>query len=180
MEKTQTILVNDPSITAWGYAVVSLHNKKEIIEVGCIKTSSESKSRRIRKGDDRVRRIQEINDALISLIKKHNVVFMLSELPHGSQNASAAVMIGIVTGIAQTLSACFNIGIEWYSEGDVKKNLLGKRSATKNEVKEEIKKYYDIEWTNVGYKDEAIADAVAIYDLAIKTSPTLQFANKAT
>ena len=167
------ILTNDPSLTAWGYAVI---NSDGIVrDAGCIKTSSESKARRIRKGDDRVRRISEINHILLLKIRDWGVGYILSELPHGSQTASAAVMIGITAGIAQTLADSFKLGIEWYSEGDAKKHLLNKRSATKQEVINAISEHYDIPWTGVKYKDEAIADAMAIYHVAQDQSSMLRF-----
>lgn len=171
-QKESTILTNDPSICAWGYAVISMD--EEILEANCIKTESGGKKMRIRKGDDSIRRINEITSELIRVIKEHNVVFIISELPHGSQSASAAVMIGMVTGIMQTIADCFDIGIEWYSEGDSKHSLLGKRSATKGETIKAVKKLYDVPWFNVGYRDEAIADAMSIYYLARKSSGTLK------
>ena len=173
-KKQTAVLVNDPSIRAWGFIVVGIDNGKiEILEVGCIKTEPEAKKRRIRKGDDTVRRIQEVNSTLLRLFKRYNIVHILTEQPHGSQSASAAVMIGMVTGMVQTISDCLNVGVEWYSEGECKYYLLGKRSATKNEVKEAVKKIYKINWTGVGYKDEAIADAMAVFHFACTNSPML-------
>lgn len=171
--KNNHILTNDPSMTAWGFGVLDWQGS--IIEVGCIKTSgTPKKKRRIRKGDDAVRRVNEINQVLLQIIKKYNINYILSELPHGSQNASAAVMIGIVTGIMQTLADTLEIGIEWYSEGDSKKCVLAKQAATKTEMIEAINKLYKVPWTDVGYKDEAIADALAIHYAATKQSSTLK------
>ena len=85
------ILTNDPSITAWGWAVVNA--KGRVLETGCIKTAPEQKKRRIRKSDDTTRRASAIIQKLLSLIKKYNVEYLLSERPHGSQNASAALKI---------------------------------------------------------------------------------------
>jgi len=164
-------MVCDPSMTGFGFTV--LNQQGQIIEAECIKTSPENKKRRIRKGDDRVRRLNEINNIVLPALKKYNVSLILTEQPHGSQNASAAVMIGIVIGMLQTISDCFNIPIEWYSEGDSKYTLLGKRSATKKETIDKIKKLYSVPWTGIGYRDEAIADSMSIYHLALKTSATL-------
>jgi Holliday junction resolvasome RuvABC endonuclease subunit len=174
MERSRqfNILTNDPSFTAWGWVVIT--NQGEILDFGCIKTAPEQKKRRIRKSDDTGRRTSEIIQKLLEVIKEYNVSFLLSESPHGSQNASAAVMIGVVTGIVYTLSECLNIPLETYSEGDSKKCLLGKLSATKNETIQAISKLYDIIWTKVGYKDEAIADAISIFHVANKQSPTLK------
>jgi Holliday junction resolvasome RuvABC endonuclease subunit len=173
VEKNQnTILTNDPSMTAWGWAVVTFDGK--ILKTGCIKTETEGKKRRIRKSDETSQRISEINNVLIGLIKEHNVNLILSESPHGSQNASAAVMIGAVAAIIQTISDCFDIAVEFYSEQDSKKCLLGKKSATKQETIDAIAKLYDVKWTGIKYKDEAVADAIAIHYVASKQSTTLK------
>lgn len=170
--KPFTILTNDPSITAWGWAVLSLNGA--VLEAGCIKTTPSHKKLRIRKGDDRTRRISEINQVLLELIEKYNIRYILSEQPHGSQNASAAVMIGICLGIIQTLSDALKIGVEWYGEEDAKKCVLHKKSATKAEMISAINKLYKVPWTGVKYKDEAVADALAIHYVATKQSSTLK------
>ena len=166
-----TILTNDPSITAWGWAVI---RNNVVLETGCIKTSSEQKARRIRKGDDTVRRVSEINFHLIQKIKGHGINYIVSELPHGSQSASAAVMIGICTGIMQTLADAFDVGIEWYSEADSKKAVLGRRSVSKQEMIDTIQTLYDVPFTGIKYKDEAVADAMAVYHVAKQNSPVLK------
>ena len=166
-----TILTNDPSFTGWGWAII---RNDVVINIGCIKTAPENKKKRIRKSDDTIRRIQEINTILLRVIRKYHVNYILSEAPHGSQSAVAAVMIGVVTGVAQTISDALEIPIEWYSEEDSKKCVLGKRSATKKEMIEAIDKIYIVPWFNVGYKDEAVADAMAIYHTAMKFSNTLK------
>ncbi len=170
--KDLIILTNDPSITGWGYAVLDIQSR--ILTAGCIKTEPQYKKRRIRKGDDTVRRVSEINQRLLKVIRHYKVTYLLTELPHGSQNASAAVMIGIVAGIVQTLSDTLEIGIEWYAEGDAKKCLLGKNSATKREIINAICELYDVPWKGVKYKDEAIADALAIHYAATHQSNVLQ------
>lgn len=169
--KHLTVLTNDPSFTAWGYAIIK---DSKIIDSGCIKTAPENKKSRIRKSDDTVRRISEINKILLGLIHTHGVDFILSEAPHGSQNASAAVMIGIVAGMVQTISDTLEIPVEWYSEMDSKKFVLGKKAAVKSEMIEAIKKLYDVPWKNIKYHDEAVADAIAVYHTAVGLSPTLK------
>ena len=170
--KQNTILTNDPSMTAWGWGILTF--SVEIIELGCIKTKTEGKKRRIRKGDETTARISEINKILLELIRKYNVTYILSELPHGSQNAAAAVMIGVVAGIAQTIADTLDIGIEWFSEGDSKKCLLGKISATKQETIDAIDQIYAVPWTNIKWRDEAIADALSIHYCATKQSSSLK------
>jgi len=171
------VLANDPSVCAWGYAV--LNGKGEILATGCIKTVGGGKKMRIRKGDDTIRRISEIDERLKQVIEEYHVTYMISELPHGSQNASAAVMQGSVSGIAQTISVFTGIGIEWYSEGDSKKCLLGKISAEKVETINAISKLYGDKWrTKTKYIDEAVADALSIHYVASKQSSILKMFNR--
>ena len=170
--KTFRILANDPSLTAWGWVVVE---NDRIIDCGCIKTEPNTNKTRIRKGDDRVRRVSEINKALLTVITKYKVSYMASELPHGSQSAVSAVMIGITAGIMQTFSDILGIGLEWYSEQDAKKSVVNKKSATKDEIKQAINKLYKVPWTGIGYRDESIADALAVYHVMQGQSATVQF-----
>ncbi len=172
-KNTFRVLTNDPSLTAWGWAILDHHGR--VMQAGCIKTKPEQKKRRIRKGDDNMRRISEINHVLKKIIEGYNINYIVSELPHGSQNASAARMIGMVAGICQTISDWTDIAIDWYSEGDAKKALLGKISATKKEIQTAVDAVYDVKWTGVKYKDEAIADALAIHFVAIEQSAVLKF-----
>ncbi len=169
--KHLVILTNDPSLTAWGYCVMK---NNTVLECGCIKTTPEHKKKRIRKSDDTVRRISELNKILLGLIKRHEVDFILSEAPHGSQNASAAMMVGIVAGMIQTISDTLEIPVEWYSEMDSKKFVLGKKAAVKVEMINAIKKLYEVPWKKVKYHDEAVADAIAVYHTACGLSPTLK------
>lgn len=177
-QKGMRVLTNDPSITAWGWAVVEFVNGNPVIlDSGCIKTSSEAKKKRIRKSDDRVRRFEEVALELQRIHDRFDIDWVVSELPHGSQSASAAVMIGATAGILSTFATCYSLPIEWYSEGDSKKHLLNKRSASKEETINCIIKEYGDSWVNdVKYKDEAVADALSIFHIAKDTSPALKHA----
>jgi len=171
--RRQNILTNDPSLTAWGWAVLTPSGK--ILNAGAIKTQPMDKKLRIRKGDDRVRRVNEINNQLLRIIADNNVKLILSELPHGSQSATAALMIGITTGIMQTIGDCIGVAVEWYSEADAKQAITGKRSVSKEEMIKTIGGLYaDAPFTGTKWKDEAIADALAIHHLAVQVSPALK------
>lgn len=172
-----TVLTNDPSLTAWGWAVIQ---NGTVIGAGCIKTQPEQKKRRIRKGDDTIRRISIIVEILFNLIKTHHVNFVLSELPHGSQNAQAAVMIGVVTGIVQTMVEVLGLPVEWYSEQDSKSYVLGKKAATKTEMVDAMYSRFGLPKDKPKYVKEAVADALAIYCTAYNQSPTLKIMTKWT
>lgn len=170
-----TILTNDPSFTAWGWAVLSLDGKK-IITTGCIVTEPKHKKLRIRKGDDNVRRINEIGCTLNQVIDKYNVQYVVSEQPHGSQNANAALMVGGTIGILETICVTRKIGNEWYSESDSKNELLGKDSGTKTEmINAVIHHFPNLKLPKAKYAQEAIADALAVYVVAEKQSTAIRF-----
>jgi len=169
------ILACDPSFTAWGWAVLEGHL---VQAAGVIVTKPEAKKRRIRVGDDDVRRVGELISQLVRVIEKYNVTFIVTELPHGSQNSRGAIMIGVVLGTLQSFNILLNIPVEWYSENDAKKALLGRISATKQQVIDAIADLYEVYWTGVKYHDEAVADALAIYYCAECNSPTLKFMNR--
>lgn len=163
--KITHILSCDPSMTAWGYSVISWNGN--VVDSGCIKTESFAKKLKIRKGDERVQRISILNNELKKVIEQYNINLILSELPHGSQNAAASVMLGITAAIPQTISNFLNIGIEWYSEGDVKKHLFDRQNVTKQEMVSKMRHLYpEVNWTGIKYKDEAIADSLGIYTTA--------------
>lgn len=167
------IMTHDPSFTAWGYAIVNANGETKTN--GCIKTVSMHKVLRIRKGDDTIRRIGEINAVILEEIEKHGVNYMLCELPHGSQNASAAVMVGAVAAIIQTISDTMGIPVDWYSEADSKKALLNKTSATKKETIDRICELYDVPLPKAMYQQEAICDAMAVFHVASKESSFIKF-----
>jgi len=166
-----TILAADPSLTAFGFSVLQNHI---VLDSGCIKTVKETKKRRIREGDDKVRRVSEIVTVLVNVIKKYDIQLIVSELPHGSQNAAGAIMIGIVMGIFQTIAHTMDIPVEWFSENDAKKALLGRISASKTEVIEAVEETFEIDINGPKYIREAVADSLAIYNVAQKQSTTLK------
>lgn len=172
-EATLNILSNDPSLTGWGW--VALNKKAKILETGCIKTKTEGKKRKIRKGDENVQRVGEICAVLLQKIREHDIDYILTELPHGSQNSSGAMMIGVVIGSLRMASDILDLGIEWYTEGDAKKCVFGKQSVTKTEMVKAMTKAYGKKWvTGIKYKDEAIADALSIHYTAMRESSTLK------
>jgi Holliday junction resolvasome RuvABC endonuclease subunit len=172
-----TIITNDPSMTAWGYSILTYSN--EILFVDCIKTEKLAKKLRIRVGDDDCRRIHEIGCILRDVINKYNVNFIIGELPGGgSKSSSAAKSLGQAKSILQSAATFLNISIEWFSEGDAKKAVLRKQSATKQEMIDAIDKLYDVPWTGTKYKDEAIADSLAIYYVASQQSSILKMFRK--
>ena len=179
-DNTPCILACDPSFTAWGWAVVDCFDV--VRDSGVIRTEARAKKLNIRQGDDRIRRVNEILGVLGNITEEYNIHAIVSELPHGSQNSKAAVMIGVVAGLLQSMSYFLNIPIEWYSERDAKLCVLNKSKADKSEMVEAISKLYD-DWMLdnpkntkfISNKNEAVADSLAIFEVAKMQSPTIQY-----
>jgi len=167
------IITIDPSLTGFGFVVIGKGEK--ILKTGVVKTKPADKKLRVRKGDDTVRRVREISNALLHTIQKYEIALIVSEQPHGSQSAVSMKMVGLMLGLIENMSVCLNIPIEWYLEGECKKTLLGKRSAGKGEIIDKVKELYRVNWYNTKYKDEAIADAIAVYHHAKHYSQIIKY-----
>lgn len=169
------VLALDPSLTAFGYAVLDGY---KVLECGCIKTKPSPKVHKIRKGDDRCRRIQEILNVFFTLFEKYPIKFIISEQPHGSQSASAATSLGIMLGIVETLSVFKGVAVEWYSEQESKRCILYKNEATKAEMIEAVRAKKYTGWFREGDRkkaiNEAVADALAVHYVASKNSFVLK------
>ena len=164
------MLALDPSLTGFGWAVIK---QNKILDTGCVKTMPEFKKRKIHKATDRMRRVHIINRILKRTIEKYNVNYIVTELPHGSQSAIAAISLGMVSSMPQTIADFLGFKIEHYSEGESKKALLGKRSAEKIETIDAVDKLFDVKWTGIKYKDEAVADALSVYYAALKNEKNI-------
>lgn len=170
------ILTCDPSITAWGWAVCTLNGK--VLEHGCIQTKPDSKKKNIRKSDDRCRRVTELNSVLLEKIHEYQIQFIVSEAPHGSQSAVSAIMIGIVFGMLQTIADTLAIPIEWYSESESKKCVLGRQGASKQDMVDAVCSQMQITLKKAKYYNEAVADALAVFLTAKKHSVSLKLLNR--
>ena len=172
------VLSNDPSVAAWGWAIIKIHKgMARIMETGCIKTETQYKAGKIYKADDNARRFTEIVEVLNGLHKKYKIDWILTEAPHGSQSASAAIMVGAVAGILATFSVCHGLPVDYYNEKEAKRHLLGSSSGSKQATIDGISAKYGTKWVrNVKYIDEAVADALQIFDLGRTRSQALMFA----
>jgi Holliday junction resolvasome RuvABC endonuclease subunit len=109
--------------------------------------------------------------------KVENPFVIVSEQPHGSQNARAMLMVGICLAVVESVSILKNIPLEWYMQSETKKHLLGRANASKDAMVEAIKKEYKLEWRDVKYIDEAVADSLAVYHLAKEQCEMIKLLN---
>jgi len=173
-KKTPVILAFDPSLTAFGYVVMSL--TRAVLDYGCIETQSNVRKTRIRAGDDFVRRLHSINVELLKIAQKWQVKIILCELPHGSQSAVAAKSLGGVTGMVQMFSDSLGYPIEWCSENDAKQTVFpGGKNISKTQMKNEMLLRFDWETLGSKTKDEAVADSLAVYEWGEINSSLVNF-----
>lgn len=162
------VMALDPSLTAFGVAIVGLDGS--IIHGECIRTDPSDKRLNMRKGDDRCRRISIIAKRLIAIIDEFGPVAIASEQPTGSQSAISSLCQGAVLSIVQTLSDFSSIPVEWYHEGECKKSLHGRRDVQKAEVIQKIVSKYKYAPMGIKTNDEAICDAIQVFHCFKKNS----------
>lgn len=164
------ILGIDPSMSNCGFVLVELNPtnmKPSVIEMKLVETEK-SKNKQTRKSCDDISRAKEIIEALQRYENLADIV--VAEVPHGSQSANGMKSYGmccaILAGIKKPLIQL--------SDQQVKKCILGVRSATKQQM---IDWAFDTQpeapWLLRGgrllNKNEHLADAYAAIETAIKS-----------
>jgi Holliday junction resolvasome RuvABC endonuclease subunit len=155
------ILALDLAFANTGWAILE---KGKLIKFGTIKTEK-TKVKNTLVSDDRATRATHLAQELVHLIQGNDIKAIVGELPSGSQNATAANLLGWAGGVAVAVATCHKLPCEWISQGDSKKITLGVRSATKEAM---------MEWATGAYPDtvfpsakcnfEHVADSLSAYN----------------
>ncbi len=154
------ILALDIAFANLGWSVV---NFGELIDFGTIRTEKDQR-KQTRVSDDNMHRAGLLSTELLEIIGKHEVKGIIGEVPHGSQNAKAANLLGYACGIVAAVAAAKNIPCEWVSEGDSKKAAIGKRSGTKEEMMEWCRRQWPCaQFPKAKTHFEHVADSLAAY-----------------
>jgi Holliday junction resolvasome RuvABC endonuclease subunit len=154
------ILTLDVAFANCGFAVIK---DGRVIDFGTIVTEKD-KRKSVKVSDDYASRCTKFAAELKAIIQEHKIKAVVGELPSGSQSAVAAKMLGGATGVVVAVTTCFDLPVEWISEGDSKKAALGKRTAKKEEVMDWARNVfpgYSFPKTKKGF--EHIADALMAY-----------------
>jgi Holliday junction resolvasome RuvABC endonuclease subunit len=175
------ILTLDPSIAAFGWAVV---NEKDntIVQCGCFmpdKKQTVSRSKMKNKLIDGYNQdtliIGTIAKQLASIISDRKITVIYTEAPIGSQSFRAADALSMCKATVMTVAALNNCIIVPVSPLAVKKGVIGDNHATKEELLEKLPNYY----SNIAsfflntlpkVKKHAISDALAVYASTLKTN----------
>lgn len=154
------ILTLDPSLRAFGWAIVSAN---KIIACGCIKTAKSSK----RVTDSDTDRLEFISKELADQILKYNPTKIVFEHAAGSKSSRANQALAFVKGLVIGLAVAYNIPFQTVTAKEVKKGLTSNRNAEKDELQKiVIEKYPDFNEKTLKFSKEkkfAVSDAIAVY-----------------
>lgn len=174
--RTITVLGIDPSMSNFGFVLAQVDPLTgEIVGTPYIKlvqTAPTKDKKTIRKSSDDLRRCRELYTPLKELVAKADIV--CSEMPLGSQNASAMKSVGICMGLLSTIDKPF---IQVMPE-EVKLASVGTKTASKAEMIDwAYNRHPDANWLRkskkpdapITAKNEHIADAIAVVAASVKT-----------
>jgi crossover junction endodeoxyribonuclease RuvC len=152
------ILGVDPGLNITGYAVVEKKNNKlNILEAGYIRTTNRHKLQK------RLDKIYNSLSDLIHILKPQALV--LEKLYSHYRHPTTACLLGHVRGVICLLSAKENIPFFEYASTRVKKSIVGKGQASKNQIQRMIG--YMLNLNQSIQQDMADALAIAIAHINI-------------
>lgn len=151
------ILYSDPSLCAYGYAV--LDGRGKILEGGCIRTLAT---------DTDETRAGKIGQELTRIVSDYNVGKANFEKSVGAKSYNAAKALALVQGLTIGVLQAFDVPFQTFAACDIKQGLVGKRDAEKQEVLDVVVKLCPLfEASLKGIKNKtdrfAVSDSLAIY-----------------
>lgn len=167
---TPLVLGLDPSLTAYGWAVVALEKRPRVVAAGCVRTKPDTKSRHTYQADLDGARVDELATGLLEVLDAHEVALVASEAPAGSQHAQAAKALGLAYGLTRAILVARGRHVLTVQAHEVKKAIGGSKSASKGEVAAGVEQLTG--WTSTAKAAparEGEADAVAVALTALRT-----------
>lgn len=156
-----SILALDIAFANLGWAV--FQNGKPVA-YGTLKTEKDAR-KTVKASDDRASRAAVLAEGLKYIIGQYGPQGIVGELPSGSQNAVAAYLMAMASGVVVGVASANGLPCEWISEGDSKKAALGKRTATKEEMMDWCRGAWgEVEFPKIKSHFEHVADACAAYN----------------
>lgn len=145
------ILGIDPGLAITGYGVIkSTKNKLELIDFGCIRTSSKLTF---------PKRLKKIYICVDRLIKKYKPNKIALEELFFAKNVKTAMKVGEAKGVAVLTAMLNGIKIEEYTPLQVKQALTGYGKASKIQIQKMVRNI--LKMKKIPRPDDA-ADALAI------------------
>lgn len=172
MRKKIRITGMDPAFRNWGSVQADYLNGSLSLRSLELMSTKKSLDKKIKRSVDDLNSARILYDFYQSELLETDI--LITELPTGSQSATAAKAYGVAIGILSTTSVPY-VGV---SPMDVKLNSVGHKNASKDEMIDwAIDLYPDLNWKT--YKrngkilyskaNEHLADAIAVIHAGIAT-----------
>ena len=131
----------DPSLTAFGWAVVSAETPPCVLAAGCVQTKPDTRSRHLYQADQDGARVDAIAAELLVVLRnaqRHGMmtphVLVAIEAPAGAQHAASSKALGLSYGIARTACVAEDLVPITIQAFEVKAAVGGARLASKADV----------------------------------------------
>lgn len=143
----------DPGTVLTGYGIINSHkNQLKHIKSGIIKPSSQ---------DDLSQKLKYIYSELnLAILNFKPDVFCIETAFYG-KNVQSAMKIGYVRGVAMLVASINNIHCVEYSPREIKKAVVGRGAASKEQVQYMIKNLLNLDIEKIKF-DETDALAVSV------------------
>lgn len=154
----------DPGFANIGYVIARLDTTKVVpIKASVFITEKSNKKRNVLASADNFRRAQEISVFLRQLIFENKISIICLESMSFPRNSSAAAKVAMFWGVLSAITEHLGIPVIQASPQEVKLALTAKKSATKEEVEEAVKKLYTVpKIQSIGSKENHAYDALAV------------------
>ncbi len=144
------ILGIDPGTAATGYGLIDTQDQLQVVEYGCIRTSS---------SQEMVDRLKIIYQRVKELVQRFYPEEIAIEQVFFNQNTRTALSVGQAQGVIMLAASCKGAKIFSYTPLEVKQAVTGYGKAKKWQVQCMVKKLLNL--PQVPTPDDA-ADAIAI------------------
>lgn len=164
------ILGLDPSLTAYGWAVLAVEASPRVVAVGCMRTKPDAKSRHVYQADLDGARVDELAAGLLEVLRTHHVAMVACEAPAGAQSAIAAKALGLAYGVTRAILVAQGRSVLTVQAHEAKRAVGGTMTATKAEVAAGVEAL--TRWRSSASSQparEGEADAVAVALTALRS-----------
>lgn len=143
----------DPGTNLMGYGILGVKNKRPyMIAMGVIKLS---------KFDNHYIRLHKIHQRVVSIVDDFKPTEIAIEAPFFGKNVQSMLKLGRAQGVAIAAALTHNVPIAEYEPRKVKQAITGNGGATKEQVKEMLKRILNISEENILPQLDA-TDALAV------------------
>jgi len=119
------ILGIDPGSRKTGYGIIDMSEGRTVwVDSGCIRL----------KADDLAGRLRILNESLQTILEQYRPNEMAIEQVFMHRNADSALKLGHARGVAISVVALQHVPVHEYSATQIKKAVVGKGNATKDQV----------------------------------------------